>query len=38
MVLEMSVAHLKFKKIVKWYLTEILMGFHALMGLWGKKE
>lgn len=38
MVLEMSVAHFKFKKIVKQSLTEILMGFHALMGLWGKKE
>lgn len=38
MVLEMSVAHFKFKKTVKQSLTEILMGFHALPGLWGKKE
>lgn len=38
MVLKMSVTHFKFKKIVKQSLTEILMGFHALMGLWGKKD
>lgn len=39
MVLEMSAAHFELKKkIVKQSLTEILMGFHALVGLWGKKE
>lgn len=38
MVLEMHIAHFKFKKIAKQSLTEILVGFHALMGLWGKKE
>lgn len=36
-VLEMSVAQFKFKKIVKQSLTEMLIGFHAFVRLWGKK-
>lgn len=38
MILDMSIALLKFNNIVKQFLTEILMGLHALMGLCGKKE
>lgn len=38
MILDTSVEHFKFNKIVKQSLTEILMGLHALMGLCGKKE